>query len=126
MKQSVRFVITKTHMGLGHTGLNGVIRDYKRKNPLFASIMKEGGLVLFLNNSYTAAKLYAENGEVIGYLRLPGGEKLTVRSIDFIPKTFGGSLEYSSATKSALKKFLEMDGGDKKKSFADKAVLHTG
>jgi hypothetical protein len=106
---TVKFVVTDTHMGLGHSGLNEVIRAHKKQNPLFAKVMNtDGGLILFLNKSRTAAKLYAENGPVIGYLRLPAG-KLTERSIEFIPETFGGSLQYASAAKSAFKKFLEVE-----------------
>lgn len=125
MKPTVRFVVTDVHMGLGHVGLNEVIRAHKKKNPLFAKVMNgDGGLVLFLNTSRTAAKLFMENGEVIGYLRLPGGGRLTEKSIDFVPKTFGGSIEYSSAVKSAFKKFLDIESETKK--VADKSNLYAG
>lgn len=125
MKPVVRFVITDTHMGLGHSGLNEVIRAHKRKNSLFSKVMNtDGGMVLFLNTSRTAAKLFRENGEVIGYLRLPSGSRLTERNIDFIPETFGGSVQYASAVKNAFKKFLEIDGD--RKTAASRSHLHVG
>lgn len=110
-------------MGLGHAGLNDIIREQKKKNPLFAKVIKDdGGLVLFINTRRTAAKLYQENGEVIGYLRMPDGSRITERSIDFIPKTFGGSVEYASAVKAAFKKFLEVEK-DARPRYAEKAAL---
>lgn len=121
-KPIVRFIVTDVHVGLGHAGLNEVIRAHKKKNKLFAQVMKEdGGLVLFLNGPKNACKLFAENGSVIGYLRLPG--QITERSIDFIPATFGGSLEYSSAVRSAFKKFLAVE---KTRTNVDKSQLQTG
>ncbi len=119
MKPVVRFVITDTHMGMGHSGLNETIRQHKKKNQLFAKVMRnEGGLVLFLNTSMTAAKLFQENGNVVGYLRMPG--KLTEKNIDLIPKTFGGSLEYSTAVKSAFNKFFE---AEKRQSHSERTAL---
>ena len=110
MRPVVKFVITNTHMGLGHEGLSDIIREHKKKNHLFAKVMKqEGGLILFLNNSMTAAKLYSEDGAVLGYLRMPGGRRLTAEAIDQIPRTFGGSVGYSSAVVSALKQFLVVE-----------------
>lgn len=121
MRATVRFIITDTHMGLGHAGLNEIIRREKRKNPLFAKVMNgDGGLVLFLNTARTACKLYAENGEVLGYLRTDGA--ITEESVSLIPRTFGGSLEYASAVKNAFKKLLAVE----KKSLSDKAQLQTG
>jgi hypothetical protein len=118
----VRAVIQDVHMGLGHSGLSDVIRAHKKKNKLFAEVMKtDGGMVLFLNASRTAAKLFYENGEVIGYLRMQS--KLTAENIDLIPRTFGGSLEYSSAVKNAFKALLQIEN-EKKSKVADKTLLH--
>lgn len=106
----IRYVITDVHMGLGHAGLNEIIRAQAKKNELFAKAMRvEGGMVLFLNASRTAAKMYRENGEVIGYLRMPSGARLTEANLDLIPRTFGGSVEYASAAKNAFKKFFEVE-----------------
>lgn len=108
MKPLVKFVITDVNMGMEHSGLTEVIAIHKRKNKLFAdSIRVNGGLILFINKPRNAAKLYSDSGHVLGYLRMPG--KLTEKNIDTIPATFGGSVEYSNAVKSAFKKFLELD-----------------
>ena len=109
MTPVVRFVVSDVHMGSQHDGLDEVIRTEKRKNPLFAKIIKQGGLILFLNTPRTRAKLYAEGGAVLGYLRTRDGRKLTAETIDEIPATFGGSVQYAEATKRAFKKFLEIE-----------------
>lgn len=94
MKPVVRYVITDIFMGMSHNGLQAVIDAHKKQNALFARVIKSpGSLVLFLNVSRTAAKLFAPNGDVVGYLRMRS--KLTARMIDRIPEAFGGSVEYS-------------------------------
>lgn len=110
MTPTVGFVVTDIHMGLQHDGLNEVIKTHKRRNALFARAMKDRNkLVLFLNTAKTRAKLFSEDGAVIGYLRLPGNHKLTETTLDLIPATFGGSLEYAQAAKRALKTLFEME-----------------
>lgn len=107
--KTVSFVISDVHMGLSHDGLTEVIRAHKKKNPLFSRAIKAGTLVLFVNKGRTKAKLYEQDGAVIGYVRAPGGRKLTPATIDLIPATFGGSLEYARAVKTALGKLLELE-----------------
>lgn len=109
MRPTVRFVIPDIHMGSQHDALDEIIRVQKKKNPLFAKVMRDGGLILFLNTQRTRAKLYRDGGEVIGYLRTRDNRKLTAQSIDQIPQEFGGSVEYASAVKSAFKKFLAIE-----------------
>lgn len=116
MKPVVKYVITDVHMGLEHVGLTEVIRAHKKKNPLFAkAISTGGGLILFTNKSRTAAKLFSDGGEVLGYLRLHNST-LNERSIDLIPKTFSGSVEYASAVQSAFKKLFTIDKAKKRVS----------
>ena len=123
MKPVVRFVISDVNMGLGHDGLNEVIATHKKKNPLFAKVMRNPGeLVLFVNVARTKAKLYAEGGEVLGYLRMPVRRTINAETIDRIPNMFGGSVEYSRAVKSAFQKFIEADKGSKYRK-ADKTIL---
>lgn len=125
MKPVVRFVITDVHMGLSHDGLNEVIRQYKKKNQLFAkTLQKEPGLILFVNKQRTKAKLYAEKGEVLGYLKMPGDRVIDADSIDLIPTTFGGSVAYSEAAKRGLKAMLDIDKASEKVSPISKTVLH--
>lgn len=107
--KTVSFVISDVHMGLSHDGLTEVIKAHKKKNPLFSRAIKTGTLVLFVNKSRTKAKLYEQDGQVIGYVRAAGGRKLKPSAIDAIPETFGGSVEYSRAVKVALSKLLELD-----------------
>lgn len=110
MKPQVRFVITDTYMGLSHDGLCEVIRLMKKKNPLFAKTMQiEGGLILFVNKARTKAKLLSESGNVFAYLRIPGDRRLTEESLDELPASFGGSVEYAKAAKTALKNLLQIE-----------------
>lgn len=110
MKPVVKYVITDVHMGSQHDGLDEIIKLHKRRNQLFAKAIKTpGSLVMFLNTGRTRMKLFREGGEVIGYYRTRSGGKITQNSVDAIPAEFGGSVEYSTAAKSALKKFLEME-----------------
>lgn len=106
MSVKVKFVIADVNMGAGHNGLNLIIEAHKKKNKLFAQSIKDGGLILFINSKRNRAKLYEKGGAVLGYLKLHG-RRLTEKSIDSIPQTFGGSVSYSTAVKSAFKKFLE-------------------
>lgn len=123
MKPVVRFVILDVHIGLGHDGLNDVIRYQKKKNPLFARALKTSDeLILFLNKSRSKAKLYSEGGNVIGYLALPRGQVITAKKLDEVPRAFGGSLEYGKAVKSALDA-LEKTEGAKTVRFAEKSNL---
>lgn len=126
MKRIVRFVITDVHMGLGHDGLNEVIRQHKKKNPLFAKVMTtEGGLVLFVNTAKNKIKLYGPEVEVLGYMRLPTGRSINRETVDLIPATFGGSIEYATSVKKALLTFTEKAGNSKRVSYADKSVLRS-
>lgn len=117
MSPRVGYVITDISMSLSFDGLNNVIREFKKKNQLFRQMLeKDPALILFVNSARTKAKLFSEEGTVIGYLSL-GGRKLSAKSIDQIPETFGGSLEYSKATKRALTELFKEEEKAKEKLF---------
>lgn len=122
--KTIGFVISDVHMGLSHDGLNEVIKAHKKKNPLFARAVKQGSLILFVNKSRTKAKLFEQDGSVIGYVRAPGGRKLKASTIDFIPETFGGSVEYSRAVKVAFSKLFEVEAY--KTKFDSVTRVHSG
>lgn len=109
MKPTIKFVISECHMGLGHLGLNMVIREHKKKNPLFARSLADGGLILFINKNKTACKLFSEGGSVIGYFRDPDGRQLSAQSVDAIPLTFGGSTTHAKAVTSALTRLFQAE-----------------
>lgn len=106
MKPEIRFVIQDTPMAYSHDGLTEIIRMHKRKNPVFKQHMEAGGMILFVNKAMNRCKLFSEDGNVIGYLRITTG-KLTETAINSIAETFGGSLKHSDATKRALKALLK-------------------
>jgi hypothetical protein len=107
-KPTVKYVIADVNMGLGHSGLDLLIDAHAMENKLFARTMEDGGLILFINTARDRAKLYEPGGDVIGYINTRG-RKLTYRSLDLIPQTFGGSVEYSQAAKGAFEKFFKFE-----------------
>lgn len=103
MSIQVKYVIQDVHMGLGHEGLSDFVRSYRKKR-----LISESGLILFINKARTKCKIYQEDGQVLGYLSLKVGT-LTPKSLDLIPATFGGSLEYSRSAKKALEEFFKSE-----------------
>lgn len=104
---NVNYVLTDVFMGMGHHGLTELIEKHARKNTQFKRAMEEGGLVLFINKARTRVKLFGFGGAVLGYLKVPAGRKLSLETIDLIPRTFGGSLSYGRAVRNAFAEFVK-------------------
>lgn len=110
MKPIVRYVIDDVDLRNGHDGLDLILKKEKKGNDLMTKTLRDkGGLVLFLNTKRTKAKLYSEGGHVLGYFSTRSGRKLTPSCLDEIPATFGGSVEYAAAVKTALKQLFRME-----------------
>lgn len=125
MKPTVKFVIADVNMGMAHTGLDKLITAHAKANRLFAQSVKDGDLILFINKKKNRCKLFSHNGEVMGYLRLYGGRTLSQATVDLIPATFGGSVAYSGAVKSAFTRFMQAEESMEKQRRA-KTMLLTG
>lgn len=111
-------------MGMSHIGLRELVRQTKKRHPLFRQTMENGeGLCLFVNKSRTSCKMLSASGNVVGYLKLD--YPLTESAIEEIPGSFGGSIAYSQAAKAALMKLLLIDSSTAKKrvSYVDTARL---
>lgn len=122
-KPIIKYVIADVNMGLGHAGLDLLIDAHAQDNKLFAKTMEDGGLILFINTTRTKAKLYEPGGNVIGYINMRG-RKLTLRTVNEIPETFGGSVEYSQAAKGAFEKFFKHEHERSREMIAKTQVVN--
>ena len=65
-----------------------------------------GEHVLFLNTRLDKIKMYSANG-VLSYYRAPGGNKLNLNMVSFIPQCFGGSgMNWQKAERLAVESML--------------------
>ena len=106
---AIKYIIPDVHMGASHRGLTQMIKNQKKVNSDFKRALKSGGLVLFVNGKRTAAKIYRENGPVVGYLRLHEGTIMNLEDVMPIAEEFGGSISFSAELRRA---FLLLDGID--------------
>lgn len=93
------------HMGLSHDGLGRVAARAKVK----LDTLEDGDLLMFCNRKGDKMKVLGARGKVIGYLRMPDGNKIMRDSLQFIPHTFGATgFNYDAAVSMALEKRLGM------------------
>lgn len=93
-------VVMNVHMGMGHHGLSELLRE---QHSLDVTTLSDGDLVMFINTAGDKLKLIGGQGKVLGYLRMPRGQKLMFEAIQFIPRTFGSAgLNYDQAVRMAL------------------------
>lgn len=92
-------VISDVHMGLSHQGLTKIAMEHK----IDMDALPPRDLVMFINRRKNAMKIFGHKGMVIGYLRMPGSNKITLEAIKYIPETFNGSgFSYQGALKKAV------------------------
>lgn len=100
-------VVGDVHMGLGHEGLERVCTKVAKIDP---AKMKEGELVFFINRARDKIKILGrkqDTGWQLVYLKTPGGQKLMMEAIHYIPQTYGaGKFNYDEACKKALTQSL--------------------
>lgn len=118
-------LIDNVHMGLGHDGLTAVARKFK-KNP---EALQDGELLMFLNRRRDKLKIMGSAGRVIGYLKMPKGNKIMLEAIQYIPQAFGASgINYDYALRSALQSRLVRRVEESRRGplQAWRAALHAG
>ena len=100
MSTNIVLLIDNVHMGLGHDGLTKLAKKFKR-DPMS---LGQGELLMFLNRKRDKLKIMGHRGLVLGYLKMPGGNRIMLDAIQYIPKAFGarGEIDYDSALKKAL------------------------
>ena len=103
-------VFHDTHMGMGHKAL----ADIAEKHVNVVNELKNGSILMFLNKRGDKLKILGSSGLVVGYLKMPGGERITLDALQYIPQTFGanGEIDYPKALKKALLKKLGTAHGE--------------
>jgi hypothetical protein len=108
----IKLLILDIPMGLSFDGLGHIAREL-RCDPDDLSPQE---VVMFLNKQRDKLKILGRNGskandivEVIGYIRAPRGQPLSLDAIQFLPQTFHekGRFDYSAALKLSLQKAFE-------------------
>jgi hypothetical protein len=98
-------LVENVHMGLGHDGL----KDLLKRAKIDVSKIEDAELVMCLNTKGDKLKVIGCKGMVLGYLKMPNGQKIMKEALQFIPRTFGsGGFDYDAACKSALDEKLNI------------------
>ncbi len=94
-------LIDGVHMGLGHLGLELLAR---KNFGIEAKNLGPGEILMFLNRKRDKLKILGAGGHVVGYLRMPHGQRIMLEALQYIPQTFGhsGEINYSASLKRAL------------------------
>lgn len=105
MNKRIKTLVQGVHMGLGHDGLARLLKKPVRQGGADLDLhdLAMGDLVMCLNGKGDKMKVIGHKGLVLGYLKLPRGQKIMAEAIQFIPNTFGGDgFDYDQAVRRAL------------------------
>lgn len=104
MKPVIRKIVQPVHMGLGHDGLSALLRKVAKVD---VKQLGASDLIMCLNNRGDKMKVIGGHGLVIGYLRLPQGQRIMKEALKYIPETFGSvGFDYDKAAKAHLDDYL--------------------
>lgn len=104
MSARIRLLVEGVHMGLGHDGLAKLL---KKQLKIEVSELNPGDLVMVLNRRGDKLKVIGTRGLVIGYLRMPDGNRIMKDALQYLPATFGAKgFDYDTACKAALESRL--------------------
>lgn len=99
MRSQIKKLVQGVHMGLGHDGL----RKLLVRNDIDLDNLRPGDLIMCLNGQGDKLKVIGFKGLVLGYLKMPRGQKIMGEALRYIPQTFGGSgFDYDAACRRAL------------------------
>lgn len=100
-------VVLGVHMGLGHDGIAELLKEQVK---IDVKKLNDGDLILCLNRQGDKMKIMGRKGLVLGYLRMPNGQRIMLDALQYIPRTFGGgTFNYDAAAKKALLKRLDQN-----------------
>lgn len=103
---SVRTIqlFTDVHMGQGHDALSRMADE----QGIDAYTLPAGQILMFLNKRKDKLKILGHKGLVVGYLKMPAGERIALDAIQFLPQTFGadGEINYPQALRRSLEQRL--------------------
>lgn len=95
----IKKLVQGVHMGLGHVGLAKMLRPHGIK----VEELTDGDLVMCLNTYGDKLKIIGGEGLVLGYLRMPRGQRIMKEALQWIPHTFGSKgFDYDAACKKSL------------------------
>jgi hypothetical protein len=101
----VKYVINGVHMACQHAGLAALL---KKETKIDIKTLSPDDIVICINSRGDKLKMFAGSGLVVGYLKMPGGQKIFKEAVQYIPQAFGSSgLDFDKACKLALEKRLE-------------------
>lgn len=88
------------NMGMGHKALSEILA----KEAIKLDQLESGSIVMFINKKMDKLKILGAHGLVVGYLKMPDGQRINLSAIQYIPQTFGanGAINYTSALRKAL------------------------
>ncbi len=105
MKPTIKKVVEGVNMGLGHYGLAELL---KKEAKIDVTKLTGTELVMCINGFGDKMKVIGAGGMVIGYLKLPGRQRIMKDALQYIPQTFGSTgFDYDKACHAALKTRLE-------------------
>lgn len=104
MSAKVTLVVQGTSMQLGHEGLAKLL---KKDANVDITKLEPGSLIMCLNTAGDKLKVIGAFGMVIGYLKMPKGQKIYKEAFQYLPQCFGATgFDYTKAVRLALEKRL--------------------
>lgn len=95
----VMHIYPNVSMSNGHDGLKAIAKKYK----LDVSDLKVGQFALFINNAFTACKLYAANNVLLHY-KHPKNHCLNYKALKLLPEFYDGQdIGYTRALKQVIR-----------------------
>lgn len=78
-------VFYDVHLGASHLSLTALLKAKTKKG-----VLPKGEFAVFLNKSWTGAKVLTGGGNLL-YWRSPWGKPITPEELRYLPAAFGGS-----------------------------------
>ncbi len=108
---SVRTIhlFTDVHMGMSHHALAELARRDAKIDP---QTLPQGQILMFLNKRKDKLKILGAQGKVVGYLKMPDGERIDMQAVQYIPHAMGaqGEINYPAALRRTLEERLAVAG----------------
>lgn len=108
MKPRIIAAISNVNMGKGHEALFLIAK----RLGVNLGTLPEKSLVIFINRARDKMKILESSGVVLGYIRMPNGEKLPLGAIQYLPQAFSanGRVDVDGAVKLFIQAKLKVRG----------------
>ncbi len=99
--------VVQVFIGADLRGQHPSLTKLCRKNGIDVTTLLPGHYVIFINSKRNRLKVFAANN-VLAYLKMPEGQYLDMRTIQYIPQAFtaSGNIDYNKALKETVEKAL--------------------